>query len=59
MVETSHPFAANVLGHLAAGDGPDHGADVGQRAEHGELQRARGASITKTLSQAGEGANDE
>jgi hypothetical protein len=29
-----------VLGHLAAGDRSDHGADIGQRAEHRELQRA-------------------
>ena len=36
----SHPFATNVLGHLPAGNRPDHGADVGQRAERRELQRA-------------------
>ena len=43
----SHPFTANVLGHLPAGDRPDHGADVGQRSERRELQRARGVSILK------------
>ena len=26
---------------MAAGDGPDHGADVGEGAKHGEVQRAR------------------
>jgi len=34
----SHPFTANVLSHLPAGDGPDHGADIGQRTEHRELR---------------------
>jgi hypothetical protein len=38
----SHPFTANVLGHLPAGDRPDHAADVGQRSERRELQSARG-----------------
>jgi hypothetical protein len=40
MCRISHPFPANVLGHLPAGNRPYHGADVGQRAERRELQRA-------------------
>ena len=37
----TYPFAPNVLRNLAAGNGTNHGAHVGERSEYRELQKPR------------------
>lgn len=55
MNETAYPLAAYVFGNLPAGDRPNHGAHVRQRAEEGELFKHKVPSSAEEIDQSHHG----